>query len=485
MALTTRNFLIAAALFACTLASAQKPTPKKATAAKPPVKTSAVWTVKPEWVRADEGFLASDTLQGRGSATRDEWIAAEFVAAQFGSFGLKPAAPDQSFIEKVELITPKLDGKAQLAAGETALHEGPDFYLLSSSGESASGKLQKIAAAEVGKTQIAPGSVVLITDLPSDARSVMQAARRVINEGGLVLLPDSAALKQIFDAVLGGKTRIPMRVKDVEAAGGAFRVSSTAVLTADAFAKLSQLSDGTPVSLTVHILPTAPAYTYNAIAKIEGSDPAAGAVLLSAHLDHLGVRPKADGGDSIYNGADDDAAGTTAVIELARALAAGPKPKRTVYFVCFGSEETGGQGDDYFRNHPPAPLEQMVANIEFEMIGAQDPKMPKGVLLLTGWERSNLGPTLKLHGAKVGPDPYPDQHFFERSDNYALALKGVVAQTAAGWGTPPYYHRPDDDLAHLDFNFMTEVIQSFVAPIQWLANSDFKPKWNDGGQPKR
>jgi hypothetical protein len=126
-----------------------------------------------------------------------------------------------------------------------------------------------------------------------------------------------------------------------------------------------------------------------------------------------------------------------------------------------------------------------VANLEFEMIGVQDPKMPKNTLLLTGWDRSNLGPTLRDHGALLGPDPYPEQHFFERSDNYQLALQGVVAHTAAGWGTPPTYHQLNDDLAHLNLEFMTTIIQSLVEPIRWLAQSDFKPAWNPGGQPKR
>lgn len=223
--------------------------------------------------------------------------------------------------------------------------------------------------------------------------------------------------------------------------------------------------------------------TYNAIGWLEGTDPKAGVILLTAHLDHLGTR-EGQAADAIFNGADDDASGTTAVLELAHALAAGPRLKRSVLFVCYGSEELGGLGSTYFGAHPPVPLTEMVANLEFEMIGAQDPKMPKGTLLLTGWERSNLGPTLKAHGALLGPDPYPEQHFFQRSDNYSLALKGVVAHTAAGWGTVPTYHQPNDDLEHLDIPMMTAAIQSLVEPMRWLANSDFKPTWNEGGQPK-
>ena len=308
---------------------------------------AAPWTVRPEWVRAHEEFLASDAMGGRGSATRLEEITATYVASEFMAYGLKPA--------------PGMDGYLQTAPVE------------------------------------------------------------------LYLTPQ-------------GRQR--MRLADKP---GALK-------------------------------------TTNAIGYLPGTDPASGTILLTAHLDHLGTAASGEG-DRIYNGANDDAAGTTAVLELAHALAAGPPLRRSLLFVCYGSEETGELGSTYFGAHPPVPLKDLVANLEFEMIGNQDPKMPKGVLLLTGWERSNLGPTLKAHGASLGPDPYPEQHFFQRSDNYALALKGVVAHTAAGWGTPPTYHQPNDDLGHLDLPFMTTAIQSLVEPLRWLSNSDFVPKWNPGGRP--
>ena len=219
--------------------------------------------------------------------------------------------------------------------------------------------------------------------------------------------------------------------------------------------------------------------TYNVVGVIHGTDPDADrkALLLSAHYDHLGVR---DG--VIYHGADDDASGTAAVLEFARILAAGPRPRRTVYFALFGCEEAGGLGAIYFRAHPPTKLTDLAANIEFEMIGNDDPKRP-GVLMLTGWERSNLGPILAAHGAQVGPDLYPEQNLFQRSDNYELALKGVVAQTISGWPVPPTYHDPSDTLEHIDFAFMDQAIASMVEPVRWLVNSDFKPEWNPGMKP--
>lgn len=173
--------------------------------------------------------------------------------------------------------------------------------------------------------------------------------------------------------------------------------------------------------------------TWNAVAMLPGSDPKlkSQVVLLTAHLDHLGVAAKPVNGDSIYNGADDDASGTTAVLNLARVLAHGRAPKRTIVFALFGSEEMGGYGARGFLDHPPVPLTSIVANLEFEMIGRPDPAVPEGTLWLTGYERSDLGQMLASHGAHLVADPHPDQHFFERSDNIQLARQGTIAQTVS------------------------------------------------------
>jgi Zn-dependent M28 family amino/carboxypeptidase len=227
--------------------------------------------------------------------------------------------------------------------------------------------------------------------------------------------------------------------------------------------------------------------TWNAIALFRGSNDAGTAapkevILLTAHLDHLGLGNPVNG-DSIFNGADDDASGTTAVLELARSLSHGPRPKRSILFVLFGSEELGGYGNAYFLEHPPLPLTQIVANLEFEMIGRPDSALPTKTLWLTGYERSNLGPELAKHGASISADPHPDQHFFQRSDNYALAKKGIVAQTVSSFGLHKDYHQPSDEISTLDFDFLTHSIESMIAPVRWLADSGFRPEWNAGGKP--
>lgn len=300
-------------------------------------------------VSADENFLASDALHGRGSATRDEHIAATWAASQFESFGLEPAGDNGTFIQKARLPDP---------------------------------------------------------------------------------LPDR--LKQ----------------------------------------HLAKYED------------TPRTETWNAVAILRGSDSKTqqDAILLTAHLDHLGIGPAVNG-DTIYNGADDDASGTTAVIELARILSQGKRPRRTIIFALFGSEEIGGFGNRCFMERPPVPLDHIVANLEFEMIGRPDPAVPAGDFWLTGWERSNLGPTLAQHGAHLAGDPHPKEQFFRRSDNYALAKKGIVAQTVSSFNLHKDYHQPSDEVGKLDIPYMTTVISSMVKPIEWLANTNWKPSWNPNGKP--
>jgi len=435
------------------------------------------WTVKQQWVAADESFMASDVLAGRGSATRDEELTATYVASRFESYGLNPAPGMSGYLQSAEVIAPKLDGHATLQVGDANLQEGTDFILLMASTKPASGKLVRVAAADAKSAHLAEGAAVLVTgaDNPQALFPVMTALRR--QGAGVVLIAETPGLSMI-PQMFGSQTRVGIRLAEEPPR----RSTTMALVHADVAAKLTA-GDGASVTVTVHEVPQEKRKTFNAVGYLQGSDASAGTLLLSAHLDHLGVGRPVEG-DSIYNGANDDASGTTAVMELAHALAAGPQLRRSVLFVCYGSEEVGGLGSTYFGEHPPVPLKDLIANLEFEMIGNQDPKMPEGVLLLTGWDRSNLGPTLKEHGALLGPDPYPEQHFFERSDNYSLALKGVVAHTAAGWGTPPTYHQPNDDLAHLDVAFMTRAIQSLIEPVRWLANGEFRPQWNPGGAPK-
>jgi len=219
-------------------------------------------------------------------------------------------------------------------------------------------------------------------------------------------------------------------------------------------------------------------HIWNVLAKIKGTTEKQQIILLSAHLDHLGVK-----NGYTYPGADDDASGVAAVMELARALAKGPRPERTVVFALWGSEEKGLVGASYFLKHPTFDLHDIVANLEFEMIGRADPKVKPDQLWFTGWERTDLGPALAAHGAQLVGDPHPEQNFFTRSDNYALAKDGIIAQTVSSYGLHKDYHQPTDTLDRIDWQHLDSAIGSMIAPVSWLANSDFTPKWNAGEKP--
>jgi len=252
------------------------------------------------------------------------------------------------------------------------------------------------------------------------------------------------------------------------------------------FLQKTALPDPLPVRLQKYLSQyedTPRKETWNAIAILRGTSASSGVILLTAHLDHLGIGP-AINGDTIYNGADDDASGTTAVLTLAHLLATGKRPRRTIVFALFGSEEIGGYGNRAFLQHPPVPLASIVANLEFEMMGRPDPAVPAGTLWLTGYDRTNLGPELAKHGAHLVADPHPTEKFFQRSDNYALARHGIIAQTVSSFGLHKDYHQPSDEIRTIDFPHMAQAIASIADPIRWLANTNWKPQWNPGRQPQ-
>ena len=425
-------------------------------------------------------FLASDALNGRGSATHDELVAATYVASQLHVYGAEPAGDNGGYLQRATVLRQQLAGPPKLVASRSGeqpldLAYGRDFLSVYLTQTHFEGELQKLDAENAAK-QTRRGAVVLIEGDDSAVQNAAFAAVTAGAAGALMLAPASRA--KHFSETGARPPKMPVQLES-SADTPSYNVVQ---LSKDAFTQFVALADGTPVKFDIPSKDEK-AYTWNAVGILRGWDPALkhSAILLSAHLDHLGIGDPVNG-DDIYNGADDDASGTTAVLELARTLGSS-RPRRTVIFALFGSEEFGGLGSTYFREHPPVPLTDLAANLEFEMLGRPDPKLSADTLYLTGWERSNLGPVLAAHGARLVGDPHPEQNFFARSDNYVLAQKGVVAQTVSSYGLHPDYHRPSDDLAHIDFTHMDAAIGSLLGPVEWLVNSGFRPKWNEGGKP--
>lgn len=187
-------------------------------------------------------------------------------------------------------------------------------------------------------------------------------------------------------------------------------------------------------------------------------------VIFSGHYDHLGIgKPVA--GDSIYNGANDDAAGTTAVMMLAKYYAKKRNNQRTLIFAAFTAEESGGHGSVYFsKQFNP---DQVMAMFNLEMIGTES-KWGKNSAYITGYEKSSMGEILKknLAGSPFTfyPDPYLDQNLFYRSDNATLAELGVPAHTisTSKMDSEPNYHKASDEVQTLDLDNMTEIIKAIA-----------------------
>jgi len=445
--------------------------------------------VCPRCIHAYEAFLASDALNGRGSATHDELVAATYLASKLEEFGITPAGDNGGYLQKVPLIRRKFSIPPLLRFSDPQTHDevtwkhGLEMLLLHTGDSEASGPLQKVVGGEDAPA-IQKGAFVLLLGKPGGPVPTRSQALKVWQQGAAaVMVPENpgygAYWQQLGEKIFGGGIELPD-------AGGKEPLdrSTLIMLNDDALKRIEKLEDGIIFSLNAPVEKTENLTTWNVVGKLPGRSPALAkaAILFSAHYDHLGISEPVNG-DSIYNGADDDASGVAAVLELARVLSSGRRPRRPVLFALFGSEELGGLGSDYFRDHPPVPLNQIAANLEFEMIGRPDPKIPANAMFLSGWERSNLGPVLAHHGAHLVADPHPEQNFFARSDNFELAKRGVVAQTISSYGLHDDYHRPSDDIAHLDFKHMEDAIQSLLAPIEWLVNSSFRPAWKEGGRP--
>ena len=197
-------------------------------------------------------------------------------------------------------------------------------------------------------------------------------------------------------------------------------------------------------------------------------------------LDHLGVGQPDARGDSIYNGADDDASGTIAVVELAMAFAKlEPKPKRSLIFLTVSGEERGLWGSDYFANHPPVPIGQIVADLNTDMVG----RNWKDTIVVIGKEHSDLGATLnrvnrahpELRMTAID-DIWPNEDFYSRSDHFNFARKGVPILFFFN-GTHADYHRPSDEVSKIDADKESRIVKlAFYLGLD-LANAKDRPKW--------
>lgn len=444
---------------------------------------------RPE-IEAHVRFLAADERKGRVTGTPEADECARYLAEVLQAQGLEPAGDDGTFLQKVPMVRTSYTAPPAMTAVDskgkrTELVHGRDFSVSSGSGPA---RTLRVVVAREAKDLPAKSdaNVALFVDAGTqDRRAWLAQAGLGKGEGfGLLLAPGSKEAGR-------PRTNVPTR-------GAIQRGRASAADTSSARVNgewLDALRKGDVASL--EFTPNAVREEVsgaNVVARLAGvgtrADPelAKTAVVITAHYDHIDhehVGATSKGPDQIWNGADDDASGTAAVLEIAGAMAKGPAPARTVVFVLVTGEEVGLLGTDEYLDRPVVPLERTVANVNFEMIGRPDLKVGGGgKLWLTGYELTNLGPAWAAAKLDVFPDPYPNEHFFERSDNIAFVNRGIVGQTLSTYNLHKDYHKPSDEADTLDYDHVTACAKTGLAAVQSIASGRIVPAWTAGQAPR-
>lgn len=390
--------------------------------------------------------LASDEMRGRSSlSVPDIEKAADFIASEFKSIGLKPYAEDnyrqsfKVFRNKMGEGSVEFDGKA--LKPEEFLIIGK--YPSENHQDNVDVKQLRISAEE---------------DFSKRFREIVQ---KDTNQAIVLVDKAHAAFLARFKRIMGReniyfKEQAPKITK-----GKVFIIADELPIPR----KITQ-------TITESELPM-----FNVAGIIPGKSKPDEYVVISAHYDHIGILPAVNQ-DSIANGADDDASGTTAMIELARYYKKLDNNERTLIFVAFTGEEIGMFGSKYFSNN--INPEQVVAMINIEMIG-KDSKFGPNSLYITGYDASNLGKlmqeNLKGSAFTFHPDPYKTQNLFYRSDNAVLAALGVPAHTfsTSQIDKDIYYHTVDDEVETLDIQNIKSSIEAIAAGLGGIIKGEQTP----------
>jgi hypothetical protein len=435
----------------------------------PAPEQAAIDRISADALRGDLSFLASDALEGRGTPSRGLNVAAEFIASEFRRAGLEPVSKDGSYFQVARFaeVTPKLD----------------DFRLALKAG----GQELELASSDVRVRALKAIDLkdAAVVDLPStgglppgiEGKVVAGESRRYGSEASM------KALQARHPALilLVGRRRGASEGKSYLADADSGDAPVIRIYNGDAVAAVAEQRT---IAVSVHVSAPAskPALLKNVAGVLRGSDPALSDqyVIVSAHYDHLGTSA-----GQVYNGANDNGSGTASVIEVASALATlHPRPKRSILFLAFFGEEEGLLGAYFYTRHPLVPLKSTVADINFEQMGRTDDQDGKKVstCAFTGPSYSDLpevmGAAAKTEGISVYEKPDANE-FFDRSDNYAFALEGIVAHTVVVAFEYPDYHGIGDKWDKIDYTNMAKVDRGVAAGILQVADSPEVPRWHE------
>lgn len=427
--------------------------------------------ISAESLRTNITWLAADARGGRMTPSPGLEASADYIAQQFRLAGLAPGAGNGSYFQFAAFtqITPRTAGfRMELEAG----------------GRSVTVRAENVSARALTGLDYDGAPVVVLPAkgaAPAVAGKIVAGGEAWASESGLYALE---ARKPALILLAEGRERTAEdRETLMEADAGA-----PPVIRIFGRAAAGVLAGRGEVKLTLHAV--APerrdARLRNVAGMLRGSDPAARdqVVIVSAHYDHLGMRPPGPG-NRVYHGANDDASGTASLIEIGRALAAGtPHPRRTVLFLALFGEEEGLLGSAYYVRHPLVPLAHTIADINLEQLGRTDTSegTETGRFAFTGPSYSTLPRTMSDAARAAGVTVYRKENgddYFDRSDNYSFALAGIVAHTAVVAFEFPDYHAVSDEADKIDYGNLARVDRGLAAGIEAVADAAAAPEWSD------
>jgi hypothetical protein len=495
-------------------------------------------------------FIASDEMEGRDTPSRGLDTTAKFLGMNLSRWGFKPAGDDGSFFQRIALRRDYLEkAETRVQLNDQTLILGEDYIPYSRPANisaslvfAGSGWFVKSKNIDAYKGIDAKGKIAIVFSPPDGlprgitradligkrGEDYMTAGEYAQKQGavGLVIIPDFQYLANwdrnrtrlterglirvekfqtspvVSNNPLADLGLLPEIVAAPRLANALFqgeRQSATAIFDSIYSGKVPdsfELNPEKQLSLTIKTKSEALA-TQNVVAVFEGSDPVLKDeyVALGAHYDHVGIGLPVNG-DAIYNGADDDGSGTTALLAMAEALAKAPKrPKRSVLFVWHTGEEKGLWGSRYFTNYPTVPLEKIVTQINIDMIGRSkkegdtnirnaDLSGPNEVYVIGSKMMSTeLGELTEIVNKDYlnitfnyrYDNPTDPNRFFFRSDHYNYARKGIPIVFFFD-GVHEDYHRPGDSVDKIDLQKMEKVTRTVYMLLWEVANRATRPK---------
>lgn len=488
--------------------------------------------------------LSDDAMAGRESTSPGYRAASNYVAQQFEAAGLSPAGDDGTWFQRVPLATYAMATPGTLRMTRNGqvvgMRFGTDFMNIANPNRQSFRQSGEVVFAgwgivdgETGRDDYAGldvrGKIVAVLDGVPPGLSPAVNAHMSDAEAKAGIAAAHGAVGVLLIETVADNARFPMarmapfwnraRTTWADRSG----VAHVDVPTARPLARISmegarRMFDGSPLSWDGVVaaqsgtgaMPRGPlgmtvdafvktnvnlADSRNVVGMLRGSDPALAEqyVVLSAHLDHVGIGRPDQSGDTIYNGAMDNAIGVATILQVARKFEqSGTRPRRSILFLALAAEEKGLLGSSYYAANPTVSG-TLVANVNMDM-----PIMtyPIEDLVVLGGERSSIGPMAEQAAASVGlrvvPDPMPEEMFFVRTDHYSFVQAGIPSVSIdtgpGGAGEAAirdflahHYHRASDEVT-LPFNWESAAryTDANYALVRALADADARPRWNMG-----